>query len=141
MGAGNERRLEFCMTGPTMTDEEQVRTISGQLADAIRRRDSDAIRAMLAPGFVHRSHGGASVTADAFVAAIDAIPGEIVSLNLEELHTDRTPTGILVTGVQHAEVRVDAELIVDRRRFIDWFVAVAGEWRIQAAVDMPVGRE
>ena len=119
-----------------MTDEEQVRTISGQLADAIGRRDSNTIRAMLAPGFVHRSHGGASVTADAFVAAINAIPGEIVSLKLEELHTDRTPAGILVTGIQHAEVRIEGELITDRRRFIDWFVAVAGEWRIQAAVDV-----
>ena len=124
-----------------MTDEEQVRAISGQLADAIGRRDSHAIRAMLAPGFVHRSHGGASVTADAFVAAINAIPGEIVSLSLEELHTDRTPTGILVTGIQHAEVRIEGELITDRRRFIDWFVAVAGEWRIQAAVDVSVARD
>lgn len=37
----------------------------------------------------------------------------------------------------HARVRLDGQLIDDRRGFIDWFVEDAGTWRIQAAVDLP----
>jgi hypothetical protein len=120
-----------------MIERAQIIAVSERLAAAIARRDTGAIRPVLAPGFVHRSHGGNAVDEKAFLAAIAAIPGDIVFVKLEELQVDLTPGGALVTGVQHAQVRVDGELVNDRRRFIDWFVNITGSWRIQAAVDLP----
>jgi hypothetical protein len=115
---------------------EDVADAAERLAAAIGRRDIDAIRSLLAPGFTHRTHGGAATDADAFLHAIAQIPGEITSVRLEQTEVDLCPTGALVTGIQHAQVRVDGAVVDDRRRYIDWFVHDEGGWRIQAAVDL-----
>ena len=120
-----------------MTERDRVAEASERMADAIARRDLAAIRELLAPGFVHRTHGGAGADADAFIRAIEQIPFEILSVRLEHLEVDICATGALVTGVQHAQVRVDGQEVDDRRGFVDWFVQHAGAWRIQAAVDLP----
>jgi hypothetical protein len=121
----------------TMNERDRIAEASERMADAIGRRDLGAIRELLAPGFVHRTHGGAGADADAFIRAIQEIPFEIISVRLEQLDIDICATGALVTGVQHAQVRVDGEAVDDRRGFVDWFVRDAGAWRIQAAVDLP----
>jgi ketosteroid isomerase-like protein len=120
-----------------MSDEEQIIAASEQLAAAIGRRDVKAIGELLAPGFVHRSHGGEAVTRDAFLAGVKHIPGEVVFVKLELIRVDMTGSGALVTGIQHAQLRIDGKPIDDRRRFVDWYVKLAGEWRLQAAVDVP----
>ena len=120
-----------------MNDRDQVAEASERMADAIARRDLATIQGLLAPGFVHRTHGGAGVNADAFIQAIAQMPFEIVSVRLEHVEIDICATGALVTGVQHAQVRVDGQAVDDRRGFVDWFVQDAGRWRIQAAVDLP----
>ena len=121
----------------TMNERDRVADASERMADAIARRDLAAIRALLAPGFVHRTHGGAGADTDAFIRAIQDMPFEIVFVRLEQLEIDICATGALVTGVQHAQVRVDGQAVDDRRGFVDWFVQHAGAWRIQAAVDLP----
>jgi ketosteroid isomerase-like protein len=120
-----------------MNDPDEVAQAARQFAAAIAKRDVAAIRERLAPGFVHRTHGGARADAEAFMQAIEQIPGEIIVVRLERLEIDMSPLGALVTGVQHAQVRVDGEVIDDRRGFVDWFVKHADAWRIQAAVDLP----
>ena len=87
-----------------MDMEELVKHAAVRLADAIARRDVSAIRELMAPGFVHRSHGGVAVDTDAFLQAIEQIPGTIMSVRLEHVEVDSLPTGGLVTGVQHARV-------------------------------------
>jgi hypothetical protein len=106
------------------------------VAAAIGARDVPALRGLLAPGFVHRTHGGEVAGLETFLAGIAAIPGEIVFVKLEDLRLDVTPSGVLATGFQHAQLQIDGETIDDRRGFIDWFVDVNGEWKIQAAVDV-----
>jgi len=120
-----------------MDERTRIVAASEQLAAAIGRRDTGTLRTLLAPGFVHRTHGGDAVSHEAFLAGVEAIPGEIIFVRLEHLHVDITDNGALVTGIQHAQLRLDGQTINDRRRFVDWFVALAGEWRIQAAVDLP----
>lgn len=122
---------------PFVNERDRIAETAEALAAAIARRDLRTIRTLLAPGFVHRTHGGAVVDADAFLLAIDQIPGEITLVKLEHVEVDVAPTGALVTGVQHAQVRVDGELVDERRAFVDWFVRHADEWRVQAAVDLP----
>ena len=107
------------------------------MATAIARRDVPAIRALVAPGFVHRTIGGAAIGVDAFVRGIEQIPGDIVFVRLDELEVDLSGSGALVTGVQHARVRIDGKLVDDRRSFVDWFVKDAGYWRIRVAIDRP----
>ena len=121
----------------TMNARDRVAEASERIADAIARRDLAAIRELLAPGFVHRTHGGGGADADAFILAIEQIPFEIMSVRLDQLEIDICATGALVTGVQHAQVRVDGQVVDDRRGFVDWFVEHGGAWRIQAAVDLP----
>ena len=106
------------------------------VAAAIGARDVDALRGLLAPGFVHRTHGGEVAGLEKFLAGIAAISGDINFVKLEDLRLDVTPAGVLATGVQHAQLRIDGQTIDDRRGFIDWFVDVNGEWKIQAAVDV-----
>ena len=106
------------------------------VAAAIGARDVKALRGLLAPGFVHRTHGGEVAGLEKFLAGIAAIPGDIMFVKLEDLRLDVTPAGVLATGVQHAQLRIDGQTIDDRRGFIDWFVDVNGEWKIQAAVDV-----
>jgi hypothetical protein len=114
----------------------ELRAISEDIAGAIQRRDIARLELLLAPGFVHRTHGGEASDAAAFLRAIADIPGEIVFVRLEDVQVDWSPTGALVTGIQHAQVVVNGEAIEDRRAFVDWFIPYAGEWRIQAAVDL-----
>jgi hypothetical protein len=120
-----------------MTDRDALIAASHELAAAIGRRDLAAISGFLAPGFVHRSPGGPASEIDAFLDGIRQIPGDIVFVTLEQLEVDLAPAGAIVTGVQHAQVKIGADVVDDRRAFVDWFVRHEGRWLIQVAVDLP----
>ena len=120
-----------------MQDTDAIADIARRIAAAIGSRDTVTLRSLIAPGFIHRSHGGAVSDAEAFLAGIEGIPGEIRFVALEQLVIDICPRGALATGIQHAQVVLDTEVVDDRRGFVDWFVRDNGTWRIQAAVDLP----
>lgn len=122
--------------GSPPASREDVVQAAQRLAEAIGTRDLAAIRSLLAPGFTHRTHGGAAADAESFLQAIEQIPGEIISVQLHQLEVDLCPLGALVTGMQHAEVRVAGTVVDDRRGFVDWFIHDGRGWRIQAAVDL-----
>ena len=117
--------------------EQQITAVAEHIAQAIGARDTGRLRLLLAPGFTHRTHGGDAVGLEAFLEGIAGIPGEIMFVRLEDLRVDLTPAGALVTGFQHARLNIDGKTVDDRRGFIDWFVAVDGQWKVQAAVDLP----
>jgi hypothetical protein len=118
-------------------EERALLELSHRIAAAIAARDTAALRGVLAPGFVHRTHGGERSDAEVFLQRLAQIPGEIAFVHLERLVVDAASDWALVTGVQHARVIVDGASIDDRRGFVDWFVKHDNEWRIQAAVDLP----
>jgi ketosteroid isomerase-like protein len=124
-----------------MNDENAVRDASLAMADAIARRDVNTIAVLLAPGFVHHTPGGETTGAERFLAGIGQIPGEIAFVRLEDLKIDVAGDGALVTGIQHARVRIDGQDLDDRRAFVDWFVRHDGRWRFRAAVDLPAPAE
>jgi hypothetical protein len=107
------------------------------MADAIGHRDLATIRTLLSREFTHRKPGGPAVDADLFLRGIEQIPGEIAFVRLEQLEVDMSDAAALVTGIQHAQVRLDGKVIDDRRTFVDWFVNEGGEWRIRVALDVP----
>ena len=119
-----------------MGDREQLIEVSQKLAAAIGRRDVKTVRGILATGFVQRHAGGDPVGADAFLDGIAKVPGEILSIKVEQLTVDIDGDHAVVTGVQHAELKIDGELVDDRRSFVDWFVREAGDWRVRAAIDL-----
>ena len=116
---------------------EQVAMCAEEIASAIGRRDRAALASRLSPAFVHRTPGGAVTTAEAFLTAIEQIPGEILFVRLEHLAVVVAAGAALASGVQHAQVKVDGEVIDDRRVFADWFVLEDGAWRLRAAVELP----
>ena len=121
-----------------MDDEKgAVMQVSLAMADAISKRDVDAIATLLAPGFVHRSPGGDATDRERFIEGIRQIPGEIVFVTLESVQIDVAADHALATGIQLARVRVDGQDFDDRRAFVDWFVRHDGRWKFRAAVDLP----
>jgi ketosteroid isomerase-like protein len=119
-------------------DRTSVTEAAHAVAAAISRRDESALAQLLSPEFVLRSPGGPAVTLAAFVAGIRAIPGEVVFVRLENVDVDVAADSALVTGVQHAQVRVQGESFDERRPFVDWFVREADNcWRLRAALDLP----
>jgi ketosteroid isomerase-like protein len=120
-----------------VTERDAVLAAARRMADAIRRRDRNAIAALLADKFVQRTIGGGRADAAEFLSAIEKIPGEIVSIELAHLDVELGDGVALVMGVQHARVRVDGKVVDDRRPFVDWMVKQHGEWRFRAAIDVP----
>ena len=121
-----------------MIDErERVLEAAVAIADAIGARDLARLRTLLSRDFVHRQAGAGSSDAETFLAAIERIPGDIVSVQLARLEIDMAGDSALVTGIQHARVRLDGELIEDTRPFVDWLVNESGEWRLRAAFELP----
>ena len=123
-----------------MDDREQLIAVSEQLAAAIARRDIASVRTVLANGFVQRPAGGDAVGAEAFLAGIAKIPGDILFVKVEQLTTDVLGDSAIVTGIQQAQLKIDEAVIIDRRPFVDWFVRENGEWRLRVAVDLPADR-
>ena len=119
-----------------MDESRAVEEIALKVADCIARRDADALARLLAPGFCHRTPGETSSDAIAFLEGIRQIPGEIVFIRLASVTVDVSMDNALMTGIQHAQVRIDGALVDDRRAFVDWFVKLQGEWRICVAVDL-----
>ena len=121
-----------------MSELERVAATAHALAEAISRRDGDAVARFLTPDFVLRSPGKTATGRSAFAAGILELPDGIEFVKLRDLEIDLDGDHALVTGLQHARVRIDAQNIDDIRPFVDWFVRDAGNgWRVRAALDLP----
>jgi uncharacterized protein (DUF952 family) len=128
------------LQGDPMTgDEQALHEMAQTIAAAIGRRDVRLLGEVLAPGFTYRSDNGQSVAdAAAFLDGVRGIPGEIVFVQVERVAADVAGDAAMVTGVQHAQVRVDGQTIDDRRAFGDFFVKISGEWKLRAGADFPL---
>ncbi len=118
-------------------DAEAVERRAREIATAICRRDRATLESALSPDFVHRTPGGPTTTSQEFLDAIANIPGEILSVTLEDVSVDVVGDAALATGVQQAQVRVDGQIVEDRRVFADWFVREGNTWRLRVAVELP----
>ncbi len=121
------------------SDEELLRQMAHDIAAAIGRRDADWLAGLLAPGFVYRGDAGTTTSdAEAFLAGIRSIPGEIAFVRLERVVVDAAGDSALVLGVQHAQVTIDGRAVDDRRGFADLFVRIDGAWKLRAGSDFPM---
>jgi hypothetical protein len=120
-----------------MTDESMLQATAQAIATAIGKRDVETLRSVLAPGFTHRGDNGVTSGAAAFLDGVRGIPGDIVFVHLERVDVDLAGDAAMLTGLQHAQVRVNGEAIDDRRAFADFFVKIDGTWKLKAAADFP----
>ena len=125
------------MSEQPIDERERILATAIGIADAIGARDVTRLGALLSSDFVHRKAGAGATGAAAFLAATERLPGEILSVNLARVEIDMAGDCALVTGIQHARVRLDGELIEDTRPFVDWLIKESGEWRLRAAVELP----
>ena len=109
-----------------MDERTRITEAATALAEAIGRKDADAVDRLLAPDFRLRTPGGASTPRAAFIEAVCAIPAEVLSVTLKNLEIDLGDGVALVTGVQHAHCRFHGELLNDVRPFADWFQRARG---------------
>jgi ketosteroid isomerase-like protein len=120
-----------------LDERERILSTAIAIADAIGARDVARLGTLLSADFVHRKAGEGATGAAAFLAAIERIPGEILAVNLAGIEIDMAGDSALVTGVQHARVRLDGALIEDTRPFVDWLIKEPGGWRLRAAIELP----
>jgi ketosteroid isomerase-like protein len=121
-----------------LEDVIQVSEAAHNLANAIACCDEKAMTVLLDKDFTLRTPGGESLDAEAFISGIRNICDSIIFVKLEDLHVDLTEASALVTGVQHARVRVKGKEVDDRRPFVDLFVRGSdGAWRVKLALDLP----
>ena len=121
-----------------MDERVRVAAAATAVAEAISRRDGAAVLRQLAPDFLLRSPGAEPTDAHTFAHAIENIAAEIVFVRLDHLEIDLGEGVALVTGVQHAQCRIDGGVVDERRPFVDWFVRDdAGSWLLKVAVDLP----
>jgi len=121
---------------PAVDERVRVLETAVAIADAIGARDLARLRTLMSRDFIHRQAGAGSSDAEAFLAAIERIPGDIVSVQLAQVQIDMAGGSALVTGIQQARVRLDGELIEDTRAFVDWLVNESGTWRLRAAIEL-----
>jgi hypothetical protein len=122
-----------------MTEEARLVAASNEIAHAIASRDTSALARFLAPGFVYRTPGGEAITAEAFLDSVRQIPGEIQFVRVDHLEIDVESGAAIVTGLQHAQLRIEGSQVDDSRSFVDFFVLAGGRWLLRAAVGLPAG--
>ncbi|HXE79781.1 MAG TPA: nuclear transport factor 2 family protein [Vicinamibacterales bacterium] len=120
-----------------MDDHTNLAAASHRIASAIAARDTETLSAFLAPGFVYRTPGGDSLDVLAFLNNVRQIPGEVVFVRVQQLQIDVEGDAAIVSGIQHAQLKLDESVVDDVRSFVDFFVRRERGWALRAAVGLP----
>jgi hypothetical protein len=96
---------------------------------AMRAKSSDAWMRVLAEDFVLRTPGEEDRDRLAFVERMTSFPGEVVSIACHDLRADAFGTAVVVTGVQHAVLRMPNDArFEDFTMMSNVFVLREGRW-------------
>lgn len=122
-----------------MSSEQIAIDMERALFDAIKTRDLHKLRQIVAEDLVFRNAGGPSVGREEFLKIVNSFPGEILSVDSDNLEARVFADTAIVTGTQHATVRhPDGQEESGDTLFTDVFMK-RGEWRLVYAhtVDLP----
>jgi ketosteroid isomerase-like protein len=108
---------------------------------AMRAKDPQAWMRVLADDFVLRTPGEEDRDRSAFIERMTSFPGDMVSIACHDLRADAFGTAVVVTGVQHAVLRM-----ANDARFEDFtmmsnvFVSREGRWlmSLSHALSLPM---
>jgi hypothetical protein len=96
---------------------------------AMRAKSPDAWMRVLAEDFVLRTPGEEDRDRSAFVERMTSFPGEVLSIACHDLRADAFGTAVVVTGVQHAVLRMPNDArFEDFTMMSNVFVARKGPW-------------
>ena len=96
---------------------------------AMRAKDPEAWMRVLADDFVLRTPGEDDRDRSAFVERMTSFPGEVLSIACHDLHADAYGTAVVVTGVQHAVLRMaNGARLEDFTMMTNVFVTRADRW-------------
>ena len=115
-------------------DERALLALEDSVIEAIRRRDPVALGALVTEDFVLLGADGSETRREAFLQAAVAIPGEILDLSALHLRV-RVVGGVgVLTGLQHARVRLETGVEVEELSFFtDVCVRTGTGWRMALA--------
>jgi hypothetical protein len=119
-------------------DERALLALEDAVIDAIRRRDSVALGALLTEGFVLLGSDGSETRREDFLKSAVEIPGELLELSALHLRA-RVVGGVgVLTGLQKARVRLPTAVEVDDVAFFtDVCVRTGTGWRMALAHSGP----
>jgi hypothetical protein len=119
-------------------DERALLTLEDRVIEAIRRRDAEALGALVTDGFVLLGSDGSQTPREDFLRAAVEIPGEILELSVLHLRA-RVVGGVgVLTGLQRARVRLATGIEVDDVAFFtDVCVRTGTGWRMALAHSGP----
>ena len=119
-------------------DERALLTLEDLVIEAIRRRDAEALGALVTDGFVLLGSDGSQTAREDFLRAAVEIPGEILELSVLHLRA-RVVGGVgVLTGLQRARVRLPTGIEVDDVAFFtDVCVRTGTGWRMALAHSGP----
>ena len=119
-------------------DERALLALEDLVIDAIRRRDAEALGALVTDGFVLLGSDGSQTAREEFLQAAVEIPGEILELSALHLRA-RVVGGVgVLTGLQRARVRLPTGIEVDDVAFFtDVCVRTGTGWRMALAHSGP----
>ena len=96
---------------------------------AMRAKTPEAWMRVLAADFVLRTPGEEDRDRLAFVERMTSFPGEVVSIACHDLRADAFGTAVVVTGVQHAVLRMPNDArFEDFTMMSNVFVLREGRW-------------
>ncbi len=96
---------------------------------AMRAKSPEAWMRVLADDFVLRTPGEEDRDRLAFVERMTSFPGELVSIACHDLRADAFGTAVVVTGVQHAVLRMPNDArFEDFTMMSNVFVSREGRW-------------
>ena len=115
-------------------DERALLALEDSVLEAIRRRDPIALGALVTDDFVLLAADGSETRREVFLRAAVAIPGEILDLSALHLRA-RVVGGVgVLTGLQHARVRLETGVEVEELSFFtDVCVRGGTGWRMALA--------
>ena len=127
------------MTVDLLRDE--LLLMERRIMDAIRAKETSALRGMLAEGFVYRNPAVENVSSEGFLEGVSSLLVSILSLTGERVEAAVFGETGIVTGIQVAVTRDgdDNPPQTSRSAFTDVFVRADGTWRLALAhaVDLP----
>jgi ketosteroid isomerase-like protein len=120
---------------------QELLDLDREIMQAIGAKDADRLAPLLAEAFTLKTPGAPDVTRDAFLDAIAALPGEILSIEGRESTALVLGDVGIVSGVQVAEVRLadGSEIVSSQSAYTDVFERLDGQWRLRFAfsIELP----
>lgn len=122
--------------------ENEIVQIENEILSAIKRKDPGKLHQLLADDFVYRNPVEGDRSRAAFLAAVESLPVQILSVWSEDLKVNVFGAVAVASGRQNAKtLNEDGDEEMSASAFVDVFVKQQEQWRLAWAHGVDVTRE